>query len=232
MAKKLKRCAPTERYLQQGEEAAMRLGLLKECAGLVGPVVAATALVRSSLDKRRAAARALIPIRVKCSFADWDWDGTLRAMSASVESQTGGRKSAAWREIFPESLTPLVTPQGEGQRAAAERFLGHLTTCTLPAAQAAVEEWKPKLQKAYDTLAAALAERRTAEAALFVARGEEQAAKRDFNRTIEKTIALVKSIYPEDRARLDLAFPSLDDDRAVEEDEEPEAEPAPEAQAD
>jgi hypothetical protein len=43
-----------------------------------------------------------------------------------------------------------------------------------------------------------------------VARGEEQAARRDYNRTNDKTIAQVRAAYPEDRARQDLAFPSLE----------------------
>jgi hypothetical protein len=80
-------------------------------------------------------------------------------------------------------------------------------------------EWQPKLQTACDGLVAALEARKSAETALYVARAEEQAARRDYHRTIDKTIAEVRALYPEDRGRQDLLFPSVDDGRDDGEDE-------------
>jgi hypothetical protein len=224
MAKKLSKSAPTYRFVQQGKETEIRLKLMEECAPLVEPIVAVTGLVKAAQDKRVAADDALIPIRVKCSLANWEWDKTLRAMSNTADAHAGGKKTAVYKELFPKGIVPLVTPVGEGQRVVAQQFLRHLDNCTTPAARTFLEEWKPKAKSAYDKLAGALTERQNAETALAIARGEEQSARRDFSRTIDRTIALVRSIYPEDRGRQDLVFPSLEE-YGSDADEAPETEP-------
>ena len=229
MAKKLHKSASTEAHLRQGKEEAIRLQLFEESQPLAEPVGAATQVLEAARDKREKSETALIPIRVTCSLADYTWDKTVRAFAKSVEAQAGGTKTPAYRELFPNGYRPLVTPSGEAQRVCATRFLTHLRACSSPAAKGFCEEWLPKLQQAFDGLAAGLEQRRAAETALYVARAEEQAAKRDFSRTMDKTIAEVRALYPEDRARQDLLFPRLESAAETDDDAEqpsPAAEPA------
>lgn len=209
MGKKLNPTASTDALLRQGEEQVIRLRTLAECAPLAAPVAAVTGALRAARDRRLAREEALIPLRVKCSFADFGWDQALRATAKTAEAQTGSTKSPAYREIFPDGFGELVEPAGEPQRGTAAQFLVHLATCSAPGAEAIREACRPRLQQAHDALVAALDERKAAEDALSLARIEEQAARRDFFRTIDQTIAQVRATFPEDRARQELAFPSV-----------------------
>lgn len=219
MAKKLQRNASSGAYLRQGKEQEIRFNRLPECTPLAGPVIDAANLLRAGRDKRVACEEAFIPIRVTCDFADREWDQVLRAAASGAESVTGGRKSQAWRELFPNGTKALVAYAGATQKAAADQFLIHLASCTTPGAVTVREEWSPKLTKARDVLGAALEARAAGDRALFVARAEEQAAKRDFRRTMDKVIAQVRAIYPEDRAAQDLAFPSIEESASAAKDE-------------
>ncbi|MGI5864828.1 MAG: hypothetical protein ACOX6T_22650 [Myxococcales bacterium] len=210
MAKKLHKTASTKSFLRQGEETVIRLGLFPESAPLAEPVRVSTAALQAATDKLAACEQALIPSRVKGSVADDRWDTTVRGFARMTEVAVGGTKTPAYRDLFPKGFAMLITPSGEPQRTGAKEFLVHLDSCSASVPKAVFEEWRPKLQAAFEELGAALDERKTAESALAVARAELQAARRDFSRTIDKTIAEVRALFPEDRRRQDLIFPSID----------------------
>ena len=209
MAKKLNPKASTEAFLNQGDKQAIRFESVPACAPLASAIIEATAYLRAKHEKRLACDRAMIPHRIRSSFADRNWDTVVRATAALAEAKTGGKKSPDYLEMFPSGTGPLVIPTGAPQVKVAKNFIVHLESCTTPGARTVCEEQLPKLRAAHEGLAAAIAERATAETALYVARAEELAAKRDFNRTIDKTIAEVRALYPEDRAMQDLVFPSV-----------------------
>jgi hypothetical protein len=208
MGKKLHPRAPTESFVKQGVEQEIRFAAVPECAEMVSPISAVTSLVRTALANRQARELALIPIRVRCDFADSAWGRAVRATASATEIEVG-KKSPAYREMFPDGITPLVVRSGKPLLKNADWFLIHLRTCKMPGAERVLEQWKPKLQQARDALAAALADRKAADAALALARQEEQGARREFNRTIDRMIGQIRLLFPEDRARQDLLFPSL-----------------------
>ncbi|MGI5861836.1 MAG: hypothetical protein ACOX6T_07220 [Myxococcales bacterium] len=209
MAKKLAKTASTESHLQQGEKQVIRLQLDEKAAPLAAPLATATATLRAAWEKRLAAERALVPFEVKSAHADHAWDMAVRGTAKTLEVQAGGTKTPAYREVFPKGFGVLVTPSGDAQLLAAGQFISHFSACTSPEAKKVAEEYLPKLQTARDGLRTELAARKQAEGALFAARAEELAAKRDYSRTIDKTIAEIRALYPEDRRRQDLLFPSI-----------------------
>lgn len=226
MGKKLNPNASSEAFFKQGEEQVIRLRLIPETSAFAAPVLTAKDLLRGSIDKRRAAELAMIPVRVQLSFAEYDWDQAVRRTAGVAELQGGGTKTPAYREIVPQGIGPVIAPSGESQRETAAAFIAHLKACKAPGVETVRAECMPRLQQAYDALAAALDARKEGEAELALARTEEQAARRDFQRTIDKTISLVRAAFPEDRAKQDLAFPSAPRGRAAE-DEGDEDAPAP-----
>jgi hypothetical protein len=209
MGKKLNLNSPTESFVKQGEELEIRCGALPECVPMVESVKATTSIVRNAMATRQVREHEIIPIRVRCDFADSGWDQTVRAAASATEIQTGGKKGPVYREMFPNGLTPLIIRSGEPQLQVADSFLRHLTSCKAQGAETVIAEWRPKLQQARDTLASALADRKTAEAALALAREDEQGAKREFSRSIDKMIGQIRQLFPENRVRQDLIFPSL-----------------------
>jgi len=209
MARKINPSAATHVCLQQAEEIVIRLTLLDECKHLAAPVRTATSALEAAQGRRMAAEKALLPLRVQLSFADYGWDRTVRSMAKVAEAALGAKNSPAYRELFRESYSPLVTPTGPSQQKVAEDFIARLGLCKLPESMKLAEEWRPKLQQAAATLAAALTARAQAEATLSAARADEQMCKQDLNRTVDKTIGEIRALFPGDRKRQDLAFPKV-----------------------
>ncbi len=220
MAKKLHKNASTESHLHQGEKQIIRLQLDENAAPLAGPIATSTATLRTAYEKRLAAERALVPFEVRSAHADHAWDMALRGTAKTLEVRAGGSKTPAYREVFPKGFGVLVTPSGDAQLVTADQFIAHFGACTSPEARTVAEEYLPKLQTAREVLRTELAARKQAEGVVFAARAEELAAKRDYSRTIDKTIAEIRALYPEDRRRQDLLFPSIDAARGDRDDEQ------------
>jgi len=119
-----------------------------------------------------------------------------------------------------------VVPSGEPQKKVAADYVTHLSSCTHLGARAVCEEWLPKVQQASQALGVAIDARKAGEATLALAWAEEAAAKRDYHRTIDKTLGFVRSVFPENRHKQDLAFPSFESSsrRRADEDDEGEGE--------
>ncbi len=163
--------------------------------------------------------------RARVRFANYQFDTVLRQMGVACEGADGGQRGPVFGAVFPDNLTCVITPVGEGQVKAGEAFLRTFEASGIAGVAAVREVWLPKVKAALEELKAALAARDEAGRKLAVARAREEALCEDHEIALERVMGQVRTIFPRQRDLWDVIFPPApraprtdDDDPATPED--------------
>ncbi|HUT76043.1 MAG TPA: hypothetical protein VM285_00040 [Polyangia bacterium] len=192
-----------------GIEVAEGLRFFPETADLAAPFAALNTQLETIYLERKAKERALIPIRAKVRFANFAFDAAVRGAAKTAEIADNGKKGALYKALFPEGLGTVVLPSGEGQAKAGRKFVELLTQSKAPGADAVRDQWLGKLTDAQGGLEESLGARTAAYADVAKTRAVEDAAKEDHELAVERVMGQLRSIFPRDKARWDVVFPSV-----------------------
>jgi len=172
--------------------------------------------------------RALVPIRARVRYANFAFDAAARGASKTAQIADGGKRGVLYDTLFPDGLGAVVIPSGTGQAKAGRKFVDRLVESKAAGADSVRDQWLGKLQDSLGALEDALEARAAAYADLARARAAEEAAKYDHELSVERLMGHVRAIFPRDRARWDVIFPSgstrtssADKDEAADEVEPP-----------
>ncbi|MCU0692225.1 MAG: hypothetical protein MUF54_12570 [Polyangiaceae bacterium] len=213
--------ATSETRVDYGLELEEGLRFFPETAQLAQPLAGQDEALEQLRLVREKTERALIPIRARVRFADYDWDQTARSTSRAAEILDGGTRGLIHRAVFKDGLTSVVVASGAAQLSVAKDFITHLGASKAPGVEGLRAEWLPKLQAACGRLEAACAARSDALMAVATARAAEAAAKDDHEVAVEKLMGEVRAIFPKDRKRWDVIFPRSSATVATEQPVEP-----------
>jgi hypothetical protein len=194
--------------VQYGVELVFGLKCFSETDSFAAPMEAQNgALEKVWLDREKVEREAIAP-RAQLRFADWKWDQQVRMVAKVAQLADGGRTGPVSKAIFPNGVTPEVTPSGGQQLKTANALIERISAAKLPEVARLREEWLPKLTGARDQLASALKAREDLYQKLAMARAAEQAARDDHLMAIEKLMGQIRATFPKDVARWDVIFPS------------------------
>lgn len=213
-----------------GLEVGQGLRSFEETAPLAPPFEEQTLELEQLHLDTTAKDRALVPIRARVRYANYAFDAAARGASKTAEIADGGKRGALFHAIYPDGLGAVVIPSGAGQARAGRKFVDRLVESRAPGADAVRDQWLGRLQDALGGLEESLEARAAAYAELAKARAVEDAAKYDHELAVERLMGHVRAIFPRDRARWDVIFPSgstrspgADDDDAPATEDEPAA---------
>jgi hypothetical protein len=192
-----------------GIEVVEGLRYFPETADLASPFAALTTQLETIYLERVARERALVPIRARVRFANYAFDVAVRGAAKTAEIADNGRKGALYKALFPEGLGAVVLPSGEGQAKAGRKFVESLTQSKAPGADQVRDQRLGKLTDAQGGLEESLGARAAAYADVAKARAVEDAAKEDHELAVERVMGQLRTIFPRDRARWDVVFPSV-----------------------
>jgi hypothetical protein len=190
-------------------EVSEGLRFFEETTDLATPFATLTTQLESIYLERMAKERALIPVRAKVRFANYSFDAAVRGAAKTAEIVDGGKKGALYATLFPEGLGAVVMPSGEGQAKIGRKFVDRLTESKVPGADKVRDQWLGKLQDAQGGLQDSLAARAAGYEALAKVRAVEYAAKEDHELAVERVMGQLRTIFPRDKARWDVVFPSV-----------------------
>jgi hypothetical protein len=198
---------------------------------LAEPLKLQNADLRAKRLAREAAEEALFGPRVEARFAEFEFDTEVRAFWHTVQSLDGS-KGPLVRALFPDGVNVVVTCSGAAQMAVGQKFLKDFKASRAPGIEKVQQEWVPRIEGALAKLMSAIGAREDAQGALATARSAEEAAKLDHELALEKLMGEIRKLYPKDRQRQDLLFPTTpsassraETSRDEEKADEPAAEP-------
>jgi hypothetical protein len=189
-------------------EVAEGLGLFQETAELAPPLLAQNEELERVNRERIAKERLLLNHRTKVRFADFLWDTAARSLVRAAEIKDGGIRGTVHAAIFPDGIGPVVVPSGGGQVAPARAFITALKASKAPGVDELRTEWLPKLEEALAALEDAVNGRTEAYAAVAQARAVESAACDDHELALERVMGQIRAIFPKDRRKWNVIFPS------------------------
>ena len=180
------------------------LELFDETRPLAAPLGEHIAALEGRAGSVRETRRAQIEPRVAVAHANLAADVTLRQLAAALREQDGGKPGRASKAIFPDGLTPIVTPVAGAQAAAlttlvqrleANRALGAVVVRFLPIARGDLER-----------LNTALSRRLERARAHGAARAEEVVAREMLVAVYQESAGKIWALYPHDRDRREFFF--------------------------
>ena len=219
--------AGSETRIAYGTETIVGLRQFDETAPLAASFEPVNARLQTTFTARKDAERAQLQARVQVRFADWKFDQEARAAFRAAQTADGGKTGKITRALFPDGLNTVVIPSGPSQHAASVQLINRAKACTTSGAEKVLGEHLPSIEKASGDLKLALDERDRLAAARAVAFTAEEVARDDHEAAIDKLMGEVRALYPRDRKRWDLIFPTLPSRRARrDDDDEPTPEPS------
>jgi hypothetical protein len=207
--RKYNRNASSPARVAYGMEVSEGLRFFPETGDLAAPFATLTTQLETIYLERVARERALVPIRARVRFANYAFDVAVRGAAKTAEIADNGKKGALYKTLFPEGLGAVVLPSGEGQAKAGRKFVEMLTQSKAPGADQVRDQWLGKLTDAQGGLEESLGARAAAYADVAKARAVEDAAKEDHELAVERVMGQLRTIFPRDRARWDVVFPSV-----------------------
>lgn len=189
----------TARYADLfGPDKPVRAQLAALAKGLRAP---AAELSKTQSDATKAAAATIAP-RVEVKLVDLKADAIVRSV------QRFATEAGVVDSVFPDGITPIVRPIGQGEIDALTSLVARLKASKW-------EDRNAQAKRVTDVQAeyqSALEKRRAAATALGQARAVRDTAKEDFLDAYAQAIAGIQSLFPRDRATQDIFF---DDVRAA-----------------
>lgn len=220
------RKAGSETRIAYGTETLVGLRQFEETAPLAASFEPVNARLQAAYSARRDAEGAQLESRVQVRFADWKFDQEVRSVFRAAQVADGGKTGNITRALFPEGLNEVVVPSGPSQHAVSVKLINRAKACTVPGAEKVIGEHLPRIERASAALKAALDERDRLEGARAVAFAAEESAREDHEAAISKLMGEVRALYPRDRKRWDLIFPTVSSRSSRSDDDEPTPEPA------
>jgi hypothetical protein len=166
--------------------------------------------------------RLLLPLRAAVKFTNYAYDSVIRGCSKTAEVADGGKRGRIHEAIFAEGTTPVITPSGAAQLPKARKHAQSFEASKAPGVDAVRAEWLPKIQAAITKHAEAVAARDAGYAEVAKAMAARDAAADDHELAVERIQGHVRAVFPKDRARWGVIFPTARGASAVAP-EEPEA---------
>lgn len=158
--------------------------------------------LKSADAAHRAAEEPLIVARAAVKIEDLKADAIVRSVARKVEDADGRKGGRYFAAIFPEGITPIVKPFGDGQLTTMRALESRIAASNVPEA-AALAELITKSRAAYE---AAISVREEARRKLTTLLINRDAAQEDFLDIYAAAAAKVKGEFPRDKALQNVFF--------------------------
>jgi hypothetical protein len=216
--KKYSSSVSTQPRLDYGIDLIEGLKAFRETQVLAGPLEVVNRDLQAIYQTRQAKREPLIRARAVLRVREYFTDQLIRRFARAVEIADGGRRGPLFAELFPEGVTPVVSPVGTRQVDPTQALLGRLSSSKQSGVEALREKWLAPLQDGVARLQEAAQTHATTAAEYRTALQQELALRQEHARVVDRLVGQVRGTYPQNRAAQDAVFPTNASRRAVDRD--------------
>jgi hypothetical protein len=201
--------ASSELRLAYGQELIIGLRVIDDTAPLADALQEVQETLETRLDERLAADATLTRARVALRFADYTLDRMIRGVRRHAELLDGGRVGPLTTAVFPDGLVAETVPTGERQERRARALLARVHELGTANAETLRAQMLEPLAAAVETFAKSRASYDAAFEDVETRFARERLARDAHRLQVERTMAHVRALFPDDPSMRELFFPDV-----------------------